>query len=109
MRLNNTSDVPIIRPLYGKQLIYLKAADIPTSRALPATDVYCWTALHGKNQLFTCLWFSGPLMPSCTALEDGTDDRLPSDDDNNDDEETDSGGDLAFDEYTVSESESANE
>ena len=44
-------------------------------------------------------------MPSCTALEDC---RLPSDDDT-DGEESDSEADLAFDEYTVSESESDNE
>ena len=45
-------------------------------------------------------------MPSCTALEDC---RLLSDDDDTDDEESDSEADLAFDEYTVSESESDNE
>ena len=75
-----------------------KAADKPS-----ATDGHGWTAVHGKVQP---LWFSGPLMPSCTALEDC---RLPSDDDNTDDEESDSEADRAFDEYTVSESESDNE
>ena len=54
---------------------------------------------------------SGPLIPTCIAL---VDDRLPSDDDDDDDdgddddsdgEESDSEGDLALDEYTVSESE----
>ena len=82
-----------------------KAADKPRSMAPPATDGHGWTAVHGKIQP---LWFSGPLMPSCTALEDC---RLPSDDDNTDDEESDSEADLAFDEYTVhvSESESDNE
>ena len=52
------------------------------------------------------MWFSGPLMPSCTALEDC---RLLSDNDDTDDEESDSEADMAFDEYTVSESESDNE
>ena len=66
-------------------------------------DGHGWTAVHGKIQP---LWFSGPLMPSCTALEDC---RLPSDDDNTDDEESDSEVDLAFDEYTMSKSESDNE
>ena len=51
------------------------------------------------------LWFSGRLMPSCTVLEDC---RLLSDDDDTDDEESDSEAVLAFDEYTVSESESDN-
>ena len=97
MHFNNTSGVPTIRPVYGKQLINLR------SMAPPATDGHGWTAVHGKIQP---LWFSGPLMPSCTALEDC---RLPSDDDNTDDEESDSEADLAFDEYTVSESESDNE
>ena len=80
-----------------------KATDKPRSMAPPTTDGHGWTAVHGKIQP---LWFSGPLMPSCTALEDCT---LPSDDDNTDDEESDSEADLAFDEYTVSESESDNE
>ena len=77
-----------------------KATDKPRSMAPPATtDGHGWIAVHGKIQP---LWFSGPLMPSCAALEDCT---LPSDDDNTDDSEAD----LAFDEYTVSERESDNE
>ena len=76
-----------------------KAADKPRSRAPPATDGHGWTAVYGKIQP---LWFCGPLKPSGKALEDC---RLSSDDDDTDDEESDSEADLAFDEYTVSESE----
>ena len=77
-------------------------------------DGHGWTAVHGKIQP---LWFSGPLIPTCIGYHD----RLPIDDDDDeeeeeeveeeeeedsDGEESDSEGDLAFDEYTVSESES---
>ena len=49
------------------------------------------------------------MIPTCIAL---VDDRLPGDDDDDDDsdgEESDREGDLAFDEYTVSKSESDDE
>ena len=83
------------------------SADIPRPRAPSAADGHGWTAVYGKLQP---LWFSGPLIPTCIAL---IDDRLPSDDDvdddDNDGEKSDSEGDLAFDEYTVSKSESDDE
>ena len=73
-------------------------------------DGHGWTAVYGKIQP---LRFSGPLIPTCIALVDY---RLPSDDDDDDDsdddndgEELDSDCDMAFDAYTVTESESDDE
>ena len=82
-----------------------KAAGIPRPSAPSVADGRSWTAVHGKIQP---LWFSGPLIPTCIVL---VDDRLPGDDedDDSDGEESDREGDLAFDEYTVSKSESDDE
>ena len=44
-----------------------KAAENLDQGPPPATGGHGCTAVHGKIQL---LWFSGPLMPSCTTLED---------------------------------------
>ena len=87
-----------------------KVADIPRPRAPSVADGHGWTAVHGKMQP---LWFSGQLIPTCIALVDDRlasgdddDDEDDDDDDDSDGEKSDSEGDLAFDEYTVSESES---